>query len=137
LVLNRNQDVGEAQRQLARIGFDRIEGLVRDVNDWAMELAGHQVVDAGMARSLFADGTQLLDVRAPSEWTNSASAGITNCYVPDLVDFVPASLDPTRPVLIACETGYRASIAASLVATRGYEPIVLVDAGVPELLTSG
>jgi glyoxylase-like metal-dependent hydrolase (beta-lactamase superfamily II)/rhodanese-related sulfurtransferase len=137
LVLNRKQDVGEAQRQLARIGFDRIEGVVRDVNDWAMELAGHQVVDAGMARSLFADGTQLLDVRAPSEWTNSASAGITNCYVPDLVDFVPASLDPTRPVLIACETGYRASIAASLVATRGYEPIVLVDAGVPELLTSG
>lgn len=134
LVVNDGQGLEEAQRQLARIGFDRVVGAIKDLDSWAAQLVGHRVVEAGDAATLVADGTQVLDVRAPADWAHGTVPGSTTCYTPDLVDGIPPSLNPDQPVLIACETGYRATIAASILQSYGYSPIVLVGAGIPELL---
>ncbi len=135
LVMNPDQDPGEAQRQLARIGFDQVVGVIIDLDKWKAPLVGHQVVDAGEAREMLAGGAQLLDVRAPTDWASGTVPGSITTYTPDLVDNTPESIDQDRPVLIACETGYRATIASSILQQRGFHPVVLVGAGIPELLT--
>jgi hydroxyacylglutathione hydrolase len=134
LVMNPEQDVEEAVRQLARIGFDRVEGLISDLAPWAGELESHAAMDLEQFSEVMGDISQFLDVRAPAEWEDGTVSGSITRYVPDLIGSIPDELSPDRPVLVACETGYRASIAASVLARHGYRPVVLVDAGVPDIL---
>lgn len=134
LVLNPDQDTGEAMRQLARIGFDDVLGIIADLDEWGDTLDSYRLVGVDDFAAAVVEGAQVLDVRAPNEWASGSVTNSKMVYAPDLVDQTPAGLDPNRPVWLYCSTGYRASIAASVLEARGYEPIVLADAGVTELL---
>lgn len=134
LVLNADQEAEEAIRQLVRIGYDDIRGLVIDMSSWASELVTHEAIDAATFAERAMSGAQVIDVRAPSEWENGTIAASNLAYAPDLLKGPPVGLDPGEPVLLACGTGYRASIAASLLERHGYRPAVLVDGGVPDVL---
>lgn len=131
LVLNADQSAGEAARQLARIGYDRVEGVMRPIEG---ESANFATVDTSAFVEAVNGGAQILDTRAPQEWDEGTIAGSTLAYVPDVAATTPVGLSTAEPVWIACATGYRATIAASFLQTRGFEPIVLVDAGVTEVL---
>lgn len=132
LVLSPSQDAGEALRQLTRIGYDDIRGMVNSLDGWPGEL--EKIGVAGV--SDFADaverGEQILDTRAPSEWNGGTIPGSLLVYVPDVLG-VGDMIDPDRPVWVVCESGFRASIAASLLATRGYRTVVLSGAGVDDV----
>ena len=134
LVMNPDQDTEEAVRQLARIGFDDVKGVITDLDDWTTDLASYRLVGVDDFAEAVVAGAQILDVRAPDEWESGAVGHSTMVYAPDVVNQTPDGLDPNRPVWIYCGTGYRASIAASTLVARGYEPVVLADAGVTELL---
>jgi rhodanese-related sulfurtransferase len=82
------------------------------------------------------DQVQVLDVRAPDEWESGVIAGSCQIYAPHLATGLPADLDKSKPVLIGCETGYRASLAASILQREGYLPEVLVGAGLPEVIAA-
>ncbi|GLW98466.1 rhodanese-like domain-containing protein [Microtetraspora sp. NBRC 16547] len=45
-------------------------------------------------------------------------------------------MDKDRPLLVACGSGRRSSIAATLLAREGYRPVVLDGAGVPDLVAA-
>ena len=134
LVMNPEQDLEEARRQLARIGFDDVRGIIFDLIAWSLALESYRLADTAEFAGAVEKGAQVLDARAPNEWDFGTVAESTLCYAPDVVAGTPETLDPGRPVWIACETGYRASIAASALETRGFEPIVLAGAGVAEVL---
>jgi hydroxyacylglutathione hydrolase len=134
LVINPDQGSEEAVRQLARIGFDDVKGVIADLDDWSSTLDSYRLVDVEEFAEAVAGGAQVLDVRAPNEWASGSVTDSEMVYAPDVVDQTPDGLDPNRPVWIYCGTGYRASIAASTLEARGYEPVVLADAGVTELL---
>lgn len=136
LVINADQSVEEAQRQLTRIGFDRVVGIVESLGDWKSPLASFSTVGPAQFGDSVAGNAQVLDVRAPSEWETGTLQDSTLCYVPDLAKSLPADLDRDRPVHVACGTGYRATIAASFLKAEGFEPVVLVGGGVPEVLDS-
>ncbi len=68
---------------------------------------------------------QVLDVRAPEEWNSGHIPGARHLYVADLrtqSDGVEG-LDKQKPVAAYCGSGYRASIAASLLQRRGYADV--------------
>jgi glyoxylase-like metal-dependent hydrolase (beta-lactamase superfamily II)/rhodanese-related sulfurtransferase len=132
-VLEQGQDATEAVRQLARIGFDHVMGVLPGVAGWPGPLESHRVADAVEFAAAASGGEQIVDTRAPSEWGTGTIDGARLLYVPDVLRDA-ASLDPTRPVWVACATGFRAGITASLLAARGFEPIVLAHAGVPDVL---
>ncbi|WP_433380753.1 rhodanese-like domain-containing protein [Streptosporangium sp. CA-115845] len=133
LVARHGQDAGEAVTQLAQIGIDSVLGVVTDLRDEATSRFELLELPAFAAR-LAGPGAQLLDVRMPSERRATPLAGAIERFLPDLVtDGVPAELDPDRPVLVACGSGRRASIAASLLLRSGYRPVVLTGAGVSDL----
>ena len=117
LVAGPETDVDQALMQLARIGIDRVKGVVVDLDDRA------SVQSRTGDISEVPHGSQILDVRSPGEREAGAPESSTHQYLPDLIDGAPESLDPTRPVWVACASGYRAAIAASLLRRQGYDAI--------------
>jgi len=136
LVLDPDQDLDEAQRQLGRIGFDKIQGVIRDLSEWDVDLESHRVVDLSEFTKAVEAGAQVLDVRSPIDWADGTIPGSTLAYVPDVALATPVGLDQGREVWVACESGYRANLAASVLEVRGFRPVVLIGPGVPEVLDS-
>lgn len=67
-------------------------------------------------------GTQRLDVRSPSEWQQGHIPGAMHHFVGKLRDQMP-DLDRNQPVATYCASGYRASLAASLLQRAGFEKV--------------
>jgi rhodanese-related sulfurtransferase len=134
LVMNPDQEVEDALRQLSRIGFDDVRGIITDLDEWQSDLASYDLVDREEFAAAVTDGAQTLDVRAPNEREISHIPDSSYCYVPDIAGHLPEALDAGRPLWIACETGYRANLAASILESDGYELRVLTGAGVTDVL---
>jgi glyoxylase-like metal-dependent hydrolase (beta-lactamase superfamily II)/rhodanese-related sulfurtransferase len=133
LVMNEDQDPDEPLRQLARIGYDRVVGIVRPTDEFTET---YQTVDVPTFASAIEDGRQVLDVRSPEEWEEGTISGSVRSYVPDLARETPPGLDRAEPVWLVCGTGYRATIAAGIVQSRGFQPIVLADGGATDVLAT-
>ncbi len=74
------------------------------------------------------DGPAVLDVRTAGEWQASHIPDATHVPLPKLsaaLDHVPKD----QPVAVMCGSGYRSSIAASLLASRGYTRLQNVMGG--------
>ncbi|TMS00598.1 MBL fold metallo-hydrolase [Nonomuraea basaltis] len=134
LVAEPGQDVAEAVTQLARIGIDTVQGVVRDLGEAAGQAYSLAELPA-FATLLAQPGAQLLDVRMPNEREDVRFEGAVERFLPDLfTEGVPAELDRSRPVLVACGSGRRAAIAASELARQGYRPVALTGAGIPDVV---
>jgi glyoxylase-like metal-dependent hydrolase (beta-lactamase superfamily II)/rhodanese-related sulfurtransferase len=133
LVAAPGQDTSEAITQLSQIGIDTVLGVVTDLGQ-AVTSSFELLELPAFAAQMTAPGAQLLDVRMPSEQRATPLPGAIERFLPDLVsDGFPTELDPELPVLVACGSGRRASIAASLLLQSGYQPVVLTGAGVADL----
>ncbi|WP_346115320.1 rhodanese-like domain-containing protein, partial [Nonomuraea maheshkhaliensis] len=132
LVAEPGQDVTEAVTQLAQIGIDTVQGVVRDLGEAATQTYRLAGLDAFV--ELLQPDAQLLDVRMPSEREQTRLEGAIERFLPGLfTQGIPTELDPERPVLLACASGRRAAIAAAYLAREGYRPIVLTGAGVADI----
>jgi rhodanese-related sulfurtransferase len=122
------QQVARAQRELVRIGIDRPAAHATGTpSDWAGpgELSTFR-------RTTFADLVQVrhhrrvvvLDVRRDLEWAQSHLDGAVHLPLHELL----RRLDevPDGEVWVHCAAGYRASIAASMLAAAGRR-VVSVD----------
>ncbi len=133
LVLDEDQDLDEILVELARVGYENIEGVLWGVERWrdaGLPIDDYGTMTARQFTELAADrdDLQVLDVRAPDEWEDGHLDGSIHCYTPDLLDGIPRQLDRDRPVYVGCTTGHRAGIAAPLLERAGYEPVVLTGA---------
>ena len=134
LVANGDQSVEEARRQLLRIGFDDVRGVILDLSDWEGDLLSFRTIDTSTFAEAVENGKQILDVRAPDEWETGTIRDSILQYAPDVAQKPSEDLDAEREVYVACGTGYRATIAASFLEKRNFDPVVLVDGGVTEVL---
>jgi rhodanese-related sulfurtransferase len=120
--------VAAAQRDLARIGIDRLAGAATGgPQDWAggQPLASFPAASfAGLAAVRHHRPVTVLDVRRPLEWADGHIDGALHIPLPDL----PGRLGEIPPgeVWVHCRSGYRAAIAASLLQVAG-RPVVSVD----------
>ncbi|GAA1394088.1 MBL fold metallo-hydrolase [Catellatospora coxensis] len=136
LAAQRGQDVTEAVTQLAQIGIDTVRGVVYELGGAAS--ANFELLDLpAFTDRVRADRAQVLDVRMPSEQAAVSLDGTVRRFLPDLVtEGIPAELDRGRPVLVACGSGRRAAIAATLLLREGYQPVALTGAGVPDVVAT-
>jgi hydroxyacylglutathione hydrolase len=132
-------DVAQAQRELVRIGIDRpAAAATGKPGDW---VAGTGRELASFATATFADlahvrhhrAVTVLDVRRADEFGASAIQGAVNIPLHDLpkrIGKVPAGEVevPAGEVWVHCAAGYRASIAASLLAAAGRQVVAVDDA---------
>ncbi|HEX4865527.1 MAG TPA: MBL fold metallo-hydrolase [Acidimicrobiales bacterium] len=118
----------EAKVRLARVGLDGVVGALADP---AEVLADHPDLVESSSRLTAAQlaeldtndaGLQIVDVRSPGE----ASAGCLPRAMPIPLAVLADSLDklqPDRPVVVYCGSGYRSQIASSLLAARGFSDV--------------
>ncbi len=131
LILEEGESLEEARDALARIGFDDVRGVMWGLESWieeGRETVSHSTVTARQFIDQANGSRQVVDVRAPTEWVDGVLGGSILSHLPDLIDATPEDLDPNEPVYIGCTTGHRASIAAGVLADRGYEPVVMTGA---------
>ncbi|MER7013077.1 MBL fold metallo-hydrolase [Saccharopolyspora sp. NPDC000359] len=120
------EQVAAAQRELVRIGLDRTTAAVGAPDELA---AGPNLV-RGMPSASFADlaeagpGTVVLDVRMRREWRTCHLVGAAHIPLFQLRD--RSHELPDGVVWVYCSEGYRAALAASLLAREGRE-VVFVD----------
>jgi glyoxylase-like metal-dependent hydrolase (beta-lactamase superfamily II)/rhodanese-related sulfurtransferase len=120
--------LAEAQRMLARIGFDRLRGrLVAGSGAFA----GHElertipISNFDGLELLDDDARTVLDVRDTWEFESGHHRDAVHVpfhELPDRLGEVPTG----RPVWIYCATGARATMAASFLARNGHD-VVLID----------
>jgi hydroxyacylglutathione hydrolase len=127
--------IRESQVRLARVGIENIIGyLDQGITGWI--LSGHdveyipQVTVEDLAGLLDTERGRItvLDVREPFEVASGAVEGSLRIPLAQL----PArtgELDPARLVVVHCKSGYRSSIATSLLRRAGFEDIANLTGG--------
>jgi glyoxylase-like metal-dependent hydrolase (beta-lactamase superfamily II)/rhodanese-related sulfurtransferase len=124
----------ESGLRLGRIGFDAVVGHLRGgASAWASR---PDVVRRWprigpsdfVARLGAATPPAVLDVRTKAEWEAGHVEGSVNVPLQRLASRL-AEVPRGKPLVIHCQTGYRSSIAASLLANAGFTDFVDLAAG--------
>lgn len=123
------QQVADAQRELARIGIDRLTGSatgdIRALADGAT-LGSYRVASfKDLVDALDAGGVTVVDVRQSHEFGNGHVRDAVNIALHELPERL-GELAEDRELWIHCASGYRASIAAALL-DRHQRRVVLID----------
>jgi hydroxyacylglutathione hydrolase len=137
LVLDDAAQWAKALTALARVGYERFAGYLlggmaawvsaglptEHLPQWSVQELRARL-DADRAANL---APQVLDVRTDAEWQEAHIPGAT--HVP--LDQLPERMaelhpDPDRPLAVLCGSGYRSSIASSLLRARGFPNVANV-----------
>jgi len=137
-------DIGsetESATQLGRIGFDRIAGFLADGMrslDAHPDLTGsfERITAGNLNEELLDDAPFVLDVRSESEWIEQRIEGSYNVPLKQLrerIDEIPTAVR----LVTQCRMGYRSSIAASMLAKRGYARTLDLVGGIEAWCAAG
>ncbi|WP_313507452.1 MBL fold metallo-hydrolase [Stutzerimonas nitrititolerans] len=123
-------EVHQATLQLYRIGLDQVAGYLRNgMTDWqnaglplacVMQWTVHE-----LDRRRGDPEVQVLDVRSPEEVAQGRVPGARHAFVAHLPQHLE-QLDRDGIVAVYCGSGYRASIAASLLKRHGFNRVANV-----------
>ncbi|MFZ4387535.1 MAG: rhodanese-like domain-containing protein [Chthoniobacterales bacterium] len=78
----------------------------------------------------------LLDVRTPSEFSARRALGASNIPL-DTLDAITESLPKNAPILLLCEKGGRAAIAATKLQGHGFADVHVIEGGTEAWASSG
>jgi hydroxyacylglutathione hydrolase len=125
LVLDADTKLEQIIRLFMRTGFTKFAGyLVGGMKAW--DNAGfnineiNQMTVHDLAK---ANGTvQIIDVRSPSEWKQGHIPGAEHIFLPELSKQL-RKIDRKKPKVIYCDSGYRASLAASILQKEGFTDV--------------
>jgi rhodanese-related sulfurtransferase len=128
LVVEDEAKAQRAQLELARIGFDQVVGFIT-----ADDLDETQQITQIGARDFLAslESRQrpvILDVRSAQEWSQDHLEGAIHIPLPQLLRRV-GGFPRKLPLTVVCGSGYRSSIAASLLESEGFERLSNVMGG--------
>jgi hydroxyacylglutathione hydrolase len=132
------EQVAEARRELSRIGIDRPAAVaVGDPADWS---GGRPLTSFGIAEFNDLEAVRghrravILDVRRDLEWADSHIDGAIHMPLHEVHGRL-AEL-PNEELWVYCHTGYRASVAASILDAAG-RTVVAVDDDYSHAATAG
>lgn len=125
LVIDDDSGIDTVVKRFLRTGYTQFAGyLAGGMEAWSnagfeLEHLGQMTVhDIRAAR----DGVQVVDVRAPSEWEEGHIPGATHIFLPELRE-KSAKLAKRKPVAVYCDSGYRASLGASILKQEGFTAV--------------
>jgi hydroxyacylglutathione hydrolase len=129
LVLDSDEKLAPVVEHLARTGFDQLAGyLAGGMGGW--ENAGLPLVALPQLHvAAAAEGSQqgklvLLDVRSPQEWKKGRAPGARHIFLPELPSRMQ-ELAKAQRIAVYCDSGYRASIAASMLQANGFDVAIV------------
>ncbi|HUC58103.1 MAG TPA: MBL fold metallo-hydrolase [Streptosporangiaceae bacterium] len=123
------ESVAAAQRDLVRIGIERIEAAATGKEeDWACgePLSGYPIMDfSSYEKARDERQVVLLDVRREAEWRTERIDGAVHIPLHELGDRTGEI--PAGEVWVHCMSGYRASVAASMLDAAGRDVVLIND----------
>jgi hydroxyacylglutathione hydrolase len=126
--------IEEARRSLVRVGFDQIEGFLKGGMPVWIEAGFEQahipqISVRELANKLAARSqVTVLDVRSPKEWRAGHVSGAIHIAGGELTKHVN-EIPHDSEVSLICGTGYRSSVAASILKRAGHNHLVNVVGG--------
>lgn len=128
LVVDNETEAQRAQLELARIGFDQVVGFITaDDLDETQQIT--QIGACDFLASL--ENRQrpvILDVRSAHEWSQDHLEGAIHIPLTQLLDRT-RGFSRKVPLTVVCGSGYRSSIAASLLESEGFQRLTNVMGG--------
>jgi glyoxylase-like metal-dependent hydrolase (beta-lactamase superfamily II)/rhodanese-related sulfurtransferase len=118
----------EAKVRLGRIGFDAVAGQVHEAirvlleNPSLVEVSSRLNASELAARLQEVPDLVVVDVRNAGELGRGVIPGFVHIPLAALMDRLD-ELEPDLPTVVHCASGYRSSIAASLLAARGFRDV--------------
>jgi len=125
LVLEKDNSLEDVVKLFIRTGYTKFAGyLVGGIKAWEAEGFPVEQVPQLSVHEIQRDGAnfQLLDVRGPGEWKKGHIPGAQHFFLPELRE-KSAALDKSKPTAVYCASGYRASLAASILKQQGFERV--------------
>ena len=131
------EQVDEAFMRLTRVGLDSVIGFVLMAGYEGKLEEIEQVLPADVSGRLNAKKKiQFVDVRQPGEYAAGHAAGTRNLALNSLAKNID-QLDPSIPTFVICQTGYRSSLASSLLENAGFETVYNVAGGTTAWIEAG
>ncbi|HWP45453.1 MAG TPA: rhodanese-like domain-containing protein [Blastocatellia bacterium] len=134
--------IDEAVTRLARVGIESVKGFLGG-GMYAWDRAGLEVASIPQMpidelRSRIEEGAdlQLVDVRRPGEYNSGHAPGAVNLTLAHL-EKGASELDAARPTAVICASGYRSSIATSLLERLGFRSLFNVIGGTNAWINAG
>ena len=125
LVLEKDSALDEVVKLFIRTGYTKFAGyLVGGMKAWnnaglpvdeVPQMSVHDIKSAGKK-------LQLLDVRSPGEWKHGHIPGAQHVFLPELRERA-ATIDKEKAIAVYCESGYRASLGASILKQEGFKDV--------------
>jgi hydroxyacylglutathione hydrolase len=125
LVLESENDLEKIVRLFIRTGYSKFAGYLLggmkawDAAGFPLERIGQMSVHELNERK---SSLQIVDVRSPGEWKKGRVPGARHIFVPEMRNRM-SELDRNKPTAIYCGSGYRASIAASILKPEGFKEL--------------
>jgi hydroxyacylglutathione hydrolase len=131
--------VDEAVTRLARVGFSSVQGyLMGGIAAWLESgrptAAIPQLTVADLAGDL--TGRVILDVRRPPEVAGGCRRDAVPLPLGELERHLE-ELDPANSFVVVCGSGYRSSIATSILEAHGFKNLANVDGGMNAYVAGG
>ena len=135
LVADEPSQTSEAARALVRVGLDDVRGhLQGGMQAWTA--AGYplavlkQESPAELLSKLSREPRlQVVDVRTDDEWRRGHICGATHMMGGDVPERAPELARAGAPLALVCQTGYRSTVAASVLARAGLPDVRSVTGG--------
>ena len=130
-LVSETEEVAEARLSLLRVGLDKVEGQIKKgMPAW---------IDAGLPIARIpqlstqevqgrAEDAVVIDVRSDQEWTAGRISKAKHIMLGDLPQHL-SELAKDGPLITVCGTGYRSSIAASLLQREGFTNVSSMAGG--------
>jgi hydroxyacylglutathione hydrolase len=134
--------VDELARDLSGIGLDRIAGYFgpETLERWRSSNGGLQTIPTvtmeEVANRLTGQEATLLDVRNEAEWTSGHVPGALNVPLGSMFQRMQ-DIPRERPIIVHCQSGARAAMAASLLKAHGFDDVRLFRGGYTEWSGAG
>ncbi|MFW5681296.1 MAG: MBL fold metallo-hydrolase [Pseudomonadota bacterium] len=125
LVLEDDTDLDAVVAMLWRTGFVRFRGyLIGGMAKWqnaGLPLQGLTQMTVDEVHEAGA-GLRIVDARTPGEWQQGRIPGALHGFVPEILERT-VDLERNSPTAVYCDSGFRGSIAASLLQARGFADV--------------
>jgi hydroxyacylglutathione hydrolase len=132
LVTGDNAAVDNVLTALRQIGLDRVIGYLNGgMPAWAGKIETLAQMSPEELNRQREQDLVVVDVRADSEWNEDHISGAEHVFLGDITQgkTLPDTVENDQPVAIICGSGYRSTVAASILNMRGYTNLRSVVGG--------
>jgi len=132
----------EAVMRLARVGYDHalgyLKGGFKAWQDAGKPVSEIKSIDVPTFKNTYEQDPDIsiLDVRKPDEW-DKAHISTAKHFPLDFINEHMTEIIPGKNYFLHCRTGYRSTIASSILKARGYHNLIAVNGNFDDMKAQG